>query len=36
MEELMSLTPADTDLSLVNIEKTLSEFYADDLLMSMS
>ena len=31
MEELMSQTPAVTDLSLVNIEKPLSEFSADDL-----
>ena len=36
MEELMSQTPADTDLSLVNTEKPLSEFSADDLLVSMS
>ena len=36
MEELMSQTPADTDLSLVNIEKDLSEFSADDLLVPMS
>ena len=36
MEELMSQTPADTDLSLVNIEKPLSEFSADDLLVPMS
>ena len=36
MEELMSQTPAGTDLSLVNIEKPLSEFFADDLLVSMS
>ena len=33
MEALMSQTPADTDLSLVNIEKPLSEFSADDLLV---
>ena len=36
MEELMSQTPVDTDLSLVNIEKPLSEFSADDLLVPMS
>ena len=36
MEELMSQTPADTDLSLVNIEKPLSEFSVDDLLVPMS
>ena len=36
MEDLMSQTPADTDLSLVNIEKPLSEFSADDLLVPMS
>ena len=36
MEELMSQTPTDTDLSLVNVEKTLSEFSADDLLVPMS
>ena len=36
MEEMMSQTPADTDLSLVNIEKHLSEFSADDLLVPMS
>ena len=28
MEELMSQTPTDTDFSLVNIEKHLSEFSA--------
>ena len=32
----MSQTPTDTDLSLVNIEKPLSEFSANDLLVSMS
>ena len=36
MEELMSQTPVDIDLSLVNIEKSLSEFSADDLLVPMS
>ena len=36
MEELMSQNPVDTDLSLVNIEKPLSEFSADDLLVPMS
>ena len=36
MEELMSQTPVDTDLSLVNIEKPLSEFSVDDLLVPMS
>ena len=36
MEELMSQNPTDTDLSLVNIEKPLSEFSADDLLVPMS
>ena len=36
MEEMMSQSPVDTDLSLVNIEKLLSEFSADDLLVPMS
>ena len=36
MEELMSQTPVDTDLSLMNIENPLSEFSADDLLVPMS
>ena len=36
MEELMSQIPVDIDLSLVNIEKSLSEFLADDLLVPMS
>ena len=36
MEELMSQTPADTDFSLVNIEKPLSDFSVDDLLVPMS
>ena len=36
MEELMSQTPVDTYLSLVNIEKLLSEVSADDLLVPMS
>ena len=36
MEELMSQTPVDTDLPLVNIEIPLNEFSADDLLVPMS
>ena len=36
MEELMSQTPFDTYLCLMNIEKLLSEFSADDLLVPMS
>ena len=36
MEELMSQTPIDIDLSIVNIEKPLSDFFADDLLVPMS
>ena len=36
MEESMSQTLVDTDLSLVNIENTLSEFSVDDLLVPMS
>ena len=36
LEELMSQTLVDTDLSLVNIEKLLSEFSTDDLLVPMS
>ena len=36
MEELMSQTHTDTDLSIVNIENTLSDFFADDLLVPMS
>ena len=36
MEELMSQTPVDTDLPFVNIERPLSEFPADDLLVPMS
>ena len=35
MEEIMSQTPVDIDLSLVNIEKPLSEFSVDDLLVPM-
>ena len=34
--ELMSQTPIVTNLSLVNIENPLSEFFADDLLVPMS
>ena len=36
MEEIMSQTPVDIDLSLVNIEKPLIEFSANDLLVPMS
>ena len=36
MEELMSQTPTDEDLTIVNIEKPLNDFYADDLLVPMS
>ena len=36
MEELMSQTSIDTDLSLMNIEKPLSEFSIDDLLVPTS
>ena len=36
MEELMSQTPIDMDLPLVNIERPLSEFSVDDLLVAMS
>ena len=36
MEELMSQTPTDEDLSIVNIEKPLNDFSADDLLVPMS
>ena len=36
MEELMSQTPTDEDLSIVNIEKPLSDFSTDDLLVPMS
>ena len=36
MEELMSQTPIDEDLTIVNIEKPLSDFSADDLLVPMS
>ena len=36
MEELMSQTPADEDLSVVNIHKPLDDFSADDLLVPMS
>jgi len=36
MEELMSQTLVDIDLPLVNIERPLNEFSADDLLVPMS
>ena len=36
MEELMSQTPTDEDLSIVNIEKPLNDFSVDDLLVPMS
>jgi len=36
MEELMSQTPIDEDLSIVNIDKPLNEFSADDLSIPMS
>ena len=36
MEELMSQNPVSTDLPLVNIERPLSEFSVDDLLVPMS
>ena len=36
MEELMSQTPTDEDLTIVNIEKPLNDFSADDLLVPMS
>ena len=36
MEELMSQTPIDDDLSIVNIDKPLNDFSADDLLIPMS
>ena len=36
MEELMSQTPTDEDLSIVNIDKPLDNFSADDLLVPMS
>ena len=36
MEELMSQTPTNEDLSIVNIEKPLNDFFADDLLVPMS
>ena len=36
MEELMSQTPTDEDLSIVNIQKPLDDFSADDLLVLMS
>ena len=36
MEELMSQTPTDEDITIVNIEKPLNDFSADDLLVPMS
>ena len=36
MEELMIQTPTSEDLSIVNIEKPLDDFSADDLLVPMS
>ena len=36
MEELMSQTPLDEDLSIVNIDKPLNDFSADDLSIPMS
>ena len=36
MEELMIQTPTDEDLTIVNIEKPLNDFSADDLLVPMS
>ena len=36
MEELMSQDPTDEDLTIVNIEKPLTYFSADDLLVPMS
>ena len=36
MEELMSQTPIDEDLSIVNIDKPLNGFSADDLSIPMS
>ena len=36
MEELMSQTPIDEDLSIMNIEIPLNDFSADDLLVPMS
>ena len=36
MEELMSQAPIDEDLSIVNIDKPLDNFSADDLLVPMS
>ena len=34
--ELMSQTHTDEDLTILNIEKPLSDFFADDLLVPMS
>ena len=36
MEELMSQTPTNEYLTIVNIEKPLNDFSADDLLVPMS
>ena len=36
MEELMNQTSTDEDLSIVNIDKPLNDFSADDLLVPMS
>ena len=36
MEELMSQTPTDEYLTIVNIEKPLSDFFADGLLVPLS
>ena len=36
MEELMSQTPTDEDLTIVNIENPLNDFSTDDLLVPMS
>ena len=36
MEELMSQTPTDEDLTIVNIKKPLNDFFVDDLLVPMS
>ena len=36
MEELMSQTPIDEDLSIVNIDKPLNDFSVDDLSIPMS
>ena len=36
MEELMSQSPTDEDLTIVNIDNPLNDFSADDLLVPMS